>query len=255
MSKLEQSITGFIIKSQDLGEADLLLTFFSESEGKIRAMVKSAKKMTSKLSGNLQPYILAQVTLVGESSIPKIINVLPVAKYSQIIMGQQGMQVILAMQELVLRALPDGQPNPELFEVYHQSLKELNEQSSDQTNSLPPILTLLKFYILALDSLGFSPRLLDSQASSLEESSKSLSLQIFFSMQNGRFLNNSSDSGDAMISMDSYLLFKKLSTRALPEDFTGDLEKSAVELLSLLTKFAGYQLERELRAPLYFTVI
>ncbi len=242
MSNSEQSLTGFIIKSQDLGEADLLLTFFSDEQGKVRAVVKSAKKMTSKLSGHLQPYILVQATLVGENSLPKIISVLPLAKYSNIIKDQQGMQVILAMQELVVRALPDGQPNPKLFAIYNQNLADLDKNVEPQ---MAPMY-LARFYTQALLALGFAPRILEDEANP--------SQNIFFSMQNGKFLARYEDSGDISVSPEAYQLLLNLLSQESAIDLAGS-SSSTIEVLTLLTKFAGYQLERELRAPLYFTVI
>jgi DNA repair protein RecO (recombination protein O) len=242
MSNTEQSLTGFIIKSQDLGEADLLLTFFSEEQGKVRAMVKSAKKMTSKLSGHLQPYILVQATLVGENGLPKIISVQPLEKYSHLITDQQSMQVILAMQELVVRALPDGLPNPELFTIYHKILEGLNQNINPE---LAPVY-LAKFYAQALLALGFAPRLLEASQQPVQT--------IFFSMQNGKFTERYQDSGDTTVSPEAYqLLLNLLSPIAVADLST--ISVTTAELLTLLTKFAGYQLERELRAPLYFTVI
>ncbi len=240
MANTEQSLTGFIIKSQDLGEADLLLTFFSQEQGKVRVMVKSAKKMTSKLSGHLQPYVLAQITLVGENGLPKIISAQPAAKYVDIINSQQGMQVILAMQELVVRALPDGLPNPELFTIYNQVLIDLNKNLEPDTAPL----YLARFYVQALSALGFAPQFLKNQP---EKS-------IFFSMQDGKFTERYQDSGDISFSAESCQLLVKLLSPKLVLDTQIALDKGS-EVLTLLTKFASYQLERELRAPLYFTVI
>lgn len=235
MSK-DQVISGFIIKSQDLGEADLLLTFFSQQQGKVRAVVKSAKKMTSKLSGNLQPFNLIEVTLVGNGGLPKIIGANPINKYPAIIASQSSMQALLAMQELVQRALADEQANPELFEIYQNTLQKL--QTADESTI---ILILTQFYCQTLLVLGFSPRLLD------EETELS---QIFFSIQNGRFLETAEDNSDLPVPTVVYQLFKQLSSEQTAE--IANASELAAKLLNLLTRFASYQLERELRATRYF---
>ncbi len=249
MSKSDQIISGFIIKSQDLSEADLLLTFFSKEEGKVRAVVRSAKKMTSKLSGHLQPYILVEVTLVGGAGgLAKVIGVNPLVKYSKIISSQQGMHIIMAMQELVLRSLPDGQPNTELFTVYQYCLEQLN-----QIDNLEPekaiVLVLAQFYTQALLALGLAPRSLDF---SVNIQSSSLN-NVYFNLQNGRFTEKYEDGGDQVVSIPTYQLFEKLLTNSF--DINDHLINSAPDLLALLTRFAGYQLERELRATLYFTMV
>lgn len=236
MNKSDQIISGFIIKSQDLGEADLLLTFFSETEGKVRAVVKSAKKMTSRLSGNLQPYILVQVTLVGEGSLQKVITVQPLARYVNIISSMHGMNVLLAMQELVLRSLADGQPNEQLFAIYHDSLQSLNSGQSE-------IAVLTKFYVESLQAIGFAPRLAQAEA-------------MYFSLKNGQFSNQYEDSGDVSVSTEAYQIYKSMLSRSfdIPSHYSHEQEPAIRELLSLLTRFASYQLERELKATLYFTI-
>jgi len=236
MNKSDQIISGFIIKSQDLGEADLLLTFFSETEGKLRAVVKSAKKMISKLSGNLQPYILVQVTLVGDGGLQKVIGVQSIARYVNIISSMHGMNALLAMQELVLRSLADGQPNEQLFAIYHASLQSLNA-------GLPEVAVLTQFYIESLQAIGFAPRIAQTEAK-------------FFSIKDGQFSNTYHDSGDVSVTSEVYQLYEKMLSRSfnISEDYSASLEPTFIELLTLLTRFASYQLERELKATLYFTI-
>lgn len=236
MNKSDQIISGFIIKSQDLGEADLLLTFFSETEGKVRAVVKSAKKMTSKLSGNLQPYILAQVTLVGEGSLQKVIGVQPLARYVNIISSMHGMNALLAMQELVLRSLADGQPNEQLFAIYHASLQSLNDGQAE-------VAVLTKFYVESLQAIGFAPRIAQAEA-------------MYFSLKNGQFSDKYEDSGDVSVSTEAYQIYKTMLSHSfdIPLHYSPEQEPTMIELLVLLTRFASYQLERELKATLYFTI-
>lgn len=47
-----------VLKRMDLGEADRLLTLFSEERGKVRAVNKGARKTLSKLAGHLEPFSL-----------------------------------------------------------------------------------------------------------------------------------------------------------------------------------------------------
>ncbi len=242
----ERSITGFIIKSQDLSEADLLLTFFSEQEGKVRAVVKSAKKMTSKLSGNLQPYNLVRVTLAGNGGLSKVINVVIEDSYASVMNSPATMNAILAIQELVLRALADEQPSRELFVVYRQAM-ELLRNYPNASESI-----LIWYYAYSLQELGFSPRLLDEVPTDQIK-------EVYFSLSDGQFNIHSSVGTSAVISASAYSLLAKV-IKNLPDpevliEGAGTDKNSTVELLALLTKFASFQLERELKASHYFTVI
>lgn len=242
----DQSVTAFIIKSQDLSEADILLTFFSDSEGKVRAVVKSAKKMTSKLSGNLQPYNLVQVTLAGNGGLPKVINVLPIERYTAVVRHQAAMHAVVAMQELVLRSLADGQPNLSLYEIYRRAMGELNSNPDSAT------LILTMFYAQSLAVLGFTPRLLELDPPPENQT-------LYFSLAGGNFSLKAAAEFNQALTQPAYRLLQTLLTQpqtAAGFDATIPYSDGSVrEVLALLTKFAGFQLERELRAPLYFTVI
>lgn len=242
----DRSITGFIVKSQDLSEADLLLTFFSEQEGKVRAVVKSAKKMTSKLSGNLQPYNLVRVALAGNGGLSKVINVVIEDSYASVMNNPSTMNAVLAIQELVLRALADEQPNRELFLVYRQAM-ELLRKYPNASESI-----LVWYYAHSLQELGLSPRL-------LEKAPAAEAKEVYFSLSDGQFSIHSSVGASAMISVPAYsLLVKVINNSSKPESLIEAVEKEkglTVEVLSLLTKFASFQLERELKASHYFTVI
>ncbi|QQS22687.1 DNA repair protein RecO [bacterium] len=245
----ERVLSGFIIKSQDLSEADLLLTFLTEDEGKVRAMVKSAKKMTSKLSGNLQPYNLVKITLAGNGGLAKVINVVLIEKYAEVMQSSLAMHAVLAMQELVLRSLADGQPNSDLYRIYNHSLRQLN----DHPQQSPQVVS--EFYLHSLIALGFAPRLLEQRPVPDFK-------QIYFSYSDGSFSLDYSSGAGQSISRSAYNMLKDLlSPESVIHENRGaadvlDARESDVkELLMLLTKFASFQLERELRAPSYFLVI
>lgn len=55
---------GIIIKKEDRGENDKLITLFSADHGKIRLLAKSARKNTSKLASQLELFSLVDVGFV-----------------------------------------------------------------------------------------------------------------------------------------------------------------------------------------------
>jgi len=50
-----------VLRHKDWGEADRLLTLFTREQGKVRALAKGARKVTSRKAGHLEPF--TQVTL------------------------------------------------------------------------------------------------------------------------------------------------------------------------------------------------
>ena len=59
---------GFILKNQDAGEADVLVTILSEDWGKIYLYAQGIRKVESKLRGHIQPLLLSRFSFVATRS-------------------------------------------------------------------------------------------------------------------------------------------------------------------------------------------
>ncbi len=233
---LEIKLEGYIVKTQDLNEADLLLTFFSEESGKLRCIARSAKKRMSKLRGRLQPNCLTSVTLTSLGSLPLVINSEVLQSYQEIVNHQDRIQAVQAMQEIILKALPDELPNPELFFAFGQALQSLNN-----TSEVSSLLVLLKFLNSALHALGFAPELLPS--------GQVLPGHIFYNLGEGKFKNEYLSAADQPISPQAYSMLSTLPTLEL---FDVSDNQTGKELFKVLLNFLTYQLERDLKAVDYF---
>ena len=53
-----------VLRARDLGEADRLLILLTPAWGKVRAVVRGARKPKSKLGGHLQPFTHVAIELV-----------------------------------------------------------------------------------------------------------------------------------------------------------------------------------------------
>jgi DNA repair protein RecO (recombination protein O) len=68
---------GIVLRGRDLGEADRILTFVTPDRGKVRAVAKGVRRMTSKKAGHLEPFcrcalLLAQgrdLSIVGQAEM------------------------------------------------------------------------------------------------------------------------------------------------------------------------------------------
>src|SRR5258706_6458598 len=52
-----------VLRRTDFGEADRILTLFTPSYGKVRAIAKGARRTTSRLAGHLEPFTRTQLLL------------------------------------------------------------------------------------------------------------------------------------------------------------------------------------------------
>ncbi len=238
----EQKLTGFIIKTQDLGEADVLLTFFSKDNGKQRVLVKSAKKMSSRLSGRLQPSAEIEITLVGNNSLAKVIGVETISQYQAVLVSGTHIHALLAMQELVLRSLADEQANLVLYTLYQDTMGALAAASDEDV-----IFIITGFFVKATSALGFAP---ESKLSAEAGATDGL----YFSIQNGKWELASSHSDDWHMDRSAYDLYNRLLL-TWPDEWESFAHKDATKLLAVINHFVGYQLERQLRAAEYFLVV
>jgi DNA repair protein RecO (recombination protein O) len=61
-----------VLKKQNIGETDRILTIFSPTLGKKRVIVRGARKPLSKLAGHLDTFMLSQLILTDQPDLPKV---------------------------------------------------------------------------------------------------------------------------------------------------------------------------------------
>ncbi len=233
----ERSLESFILKRQDYGEADQIITLFSKEEGKVRALVKSAKLPTSKLQPMLQPLFQTRVNLTGRSGalnpgLGKVIGGQIMKAYSGILESDAKLGVWYMASELVIRALPDSEPNEQLYfqlEKYANFLHE-TELSANQARH-----SIAQFQIKFLLSIGLGIRNLKNPPANFG-----------FSLDHGGFTDQP-QADSIPISLQNYELFLKMQNEAYSTDF-GATEDSLDQIYKIVSRFVSYQLEREIKS-------
>lgn len=235
----ERIVESFILKRTDYGEVDQIVTLFSKEEGKIRVLVKAAKLPTSKLQPLLQPLFETKVSLTGSKGGPglaKVIGVQLINAYSGILGSEQKLAAWYVAAELLIRALPDGEPNEKLF-------TELQDYASflHDTNLLPEQTkqSLVQFQIKAMATLGLGIRTIELPQTN-----------IWFSFDRGGFVTD--NSVDA-IPIQPEVLAGFGALAGQPYSAGVDVKISEPASLSkLINRFVTYQLEREIKSHQLF---
>lgn len=237
----ERTVEAFILKKQDYGEADQIITLFSKQEGKLRCLAKAVKLPTSKLQPMLQPIFQTRLTLSGHAGSPglaKVINVQLVESYAAIFEQESKLAAWFMASELTTRAVPDGAPNELLFAELEQYASFLN-QSQLSSELVKQSVTQLQVRVLATLGLGIH----------LVDATPDLTLapcSVWFSLDRGGF--TSADSADAIpVNAQDYQSFQALlnspyqavSQAALP---------GLAQLSGMVNRFVTYQLEREIKS-------
>ncbi len=234
----EHILEAFILKKQDFGETDQIITIFSKQEGKLRCMVKAAKLPTSKLQPALQPLFRTQITLASASSLPKVIRTQTLNTYSKLYADPEKLQLWFVVAEFLTKAVGDGAPNEQLYDEISTYLHFLQHTDMDEQQLQ---FSILQFQLKALAVIGLGLRIEQLQSGEA----------VWFSQQHGGLTNHGTGADSAQLTQLQYELLTQLVTGeyAVRVVSLEDQQRLAQIIISFIT----YQLERELKSQRFFT--
>lgn len=144
---------GIVIKHQDWGEADRIITVFTRELGKVRMVAKGARKVQSRKGGHVEPFTHILAQLDRTSDLPIINQVETLEPFMELRDSLENITVGLYVMELVDRFTRDeeGEDLP-LFQLLRETLLRL----AASTDKWP---VLCYFQLRLLDVLGYRPSL------------------------------------------------------------------------------------------------
>ena len=107
----------FLLHARSFGDTSIIADVFSESSGKISIMAKGAKNPKSKFFGHLLPFSALKIMLTGKSEM-KTLTQIDSNYISQSAKGPNDLYTYLYVNELMIRLLPKGLANLELYGLY-----------------------------------------------------------------------------------------------------------------------------------------
>ena len=141
-----------VIKHIPLGEADRLVTFFSEKFGKVRAIARGVRRYKSKMSGHLDTLNLVVISVGKGKGIDVITDVDTLDDHSKIKGDLKNISLATYLSELVESVSMEESPNEELFDVFVSTLNKLPD--------LDKYAEVLRYFeIKLLEFSGFAPEL------------------------------------------------------------------------------------------------
>ncbi len=141
---------GIVLHATDYGEKDKIITIFTEKCGKVSAILKGVRKITSKMKFASQPFCYAHFNLVGNGELYTVSAASEVLSFFDITQSYGKMVCGSAMIEMVNRAVVSGQVDVVLFDGLKTSLKILSD--SDYV----PELILMRFAIGLFKVTGYA---------------------------------------------------------------------------------------------------
>ncbi|MEK7513440.1 MAG: DNA repair protein RecO [Patescibacteria group bacterium] len=128
MAKIYRA-TAIILKRQNLGEADRLITVFSERSGKLKLMAKGIRKLTSRKKGHLEIFTLSRLMIVTTKSIDLITEAATVNNFSRLRQNLNRVRIAYLFCELVDKLTVENQEQVAIFALLKTYLSQLNSQS------------------------------------------------------------------------------------------------------------------------------
>ena len=145
---------GVVLRSSPMGEAGLLVTLFTKESGKLRAVVRGARKPSSRMVGHLE--LLSCVDLALARSRPGSLDLVTQAQvlesFPDLRNRLEAVSSGMYLAELVDGFGAEGSANPELYHLLVETLRELDRGA-------PGEMVLRYFELKVLKFSGFMPEL------------------------------------------------------------------------------------------------
>jgi DNA repair protein RecO (recombination protein O) len=143
--------TGVVLRTYKLGEADRIVVFLTEENGKVRAVAKGVRKTMSKFGARLEPMSHVKLLLYRGKELDIVSqaeSVEPLAPMlSSLDRASQGIAVLEAADQLAL----EREPNPLLYRMVVGVLRTIADR--------PAPLVVPAFYWKLLSAEGLRPEL------------------------------------------------------------------------------------------------
>ncbi len=148
-------VEAVVLRHIDYGEADRILSLYTRQLGKTRALVKGARKVTSRKAGHLEPFTHVKLELARGRDLLLVTQADTVEAYlplgeDLVLMGHASYVI-----ELIDRFTYDDETeNPAIFRLLTDTLSRLASKTD-------PWLAIRYYEMRLLDYLGFRPQLFE----------------------------------------------------------------------------------------------
>ena len=136
----------FLLHQRPYGNSSVMAEMFTLDNGRISVIAKGAKKPKSKFFGVLSPFSKLRITYRGKSELKTLTNVDKEDIFSDSFSKLS--YTLLYINELLIKILPQGAPQKELFNLYDKFLLEI--KTSNEIDII-----LRRFEIELLEMLGY----------------------------------------------------------------------------------------------------
>ncbi|MEK7072642.1 MAG: DNA repair protein RecO [Patescibacteria group bacterium] len=146
---------GVILNKADYKDYDIKFTIYTLGHGKISAIAKGAKKITSKLNSHLEFFSVAKMMIAKGASFNRLAGAQLIKKYNNISNDTAKTIIVLYFLEIVNALVKYDFEDDVIFEIVVKFISLLDQGKSKQDD----LLYLNKSIFELLDHLGYRPQL------------------------------------------------------------------------------------------------
>ena len=226
----------FVLKNIKYKDSDKIFTLFSKDLGKISAVARGVRKISSKRAGNLDTLNLVSVCIRENSnSFSDIEEVKTLESYKDLKKDLKNSLEAYYIIELVHKSVEEGEGNEDLFKLLKKSLDMMQKNSdcSFVVNYFEMHLMNLLGYKMTLDKCSVCSKKLSK---SWEKYS--------FNVENGSFECENCSKYGIGLSKDAALGMFYLYKAKIPSD----LKNFASEIDKIMKIYIGRKLERKFKS-------
>jgi DNA repair protein RecO (recombination protein O) len=145
-------VEAIVLKHSEQGEADRLLTLYTRERGKLRALAKGVRKLTSRKAGHIEPYTRASLLLAAGSAWYVLQQAEARDTYAGLRADLNRLGLAAYAAELLDKFAVEEEENARLFRLLAHTLERL-------AGGGDPDLAIRYYEMRLLDHLGFRPEL------------------------------------------------------------------------------------------------
>lgn len=236
---------GIILKAKDFGEADKLLTIYSEDRGKIKAIAKGLKRIKSKFGGRLEPLSFVQLMFSTGRNLDIVTGAETIFSFPEIRNNYKRLTCGLGMLEFMEKITALQVKEAKLFYLLLSALELLGKE----TFNFSLLLTAFDLKLIALS--GYLPHL----NSCLICNYKGAELKFYFCLEQGGILCERcapQNLNAILLSPGALKFLREILKKDLEQVVKMEiLEETVKEALKLLSTYIDFWLGARLKSRQY----
>jgi DNA repair protein RecO (recombination protein O) len=141
---------GLVLKKQDIGETDRIVTIFSPDLGKKRVIAKAVRRPLSKMAGHLDTFMVTQLMLTDNEDLPRVTSAVLAEPFNGIRATLTQTKRAFNIARIVERVTLEDVSQRAIFQLTLDALARLN-------HTRPWDATWLYFLSELINELGLGP--------------------------------------------------------------------------------------------------